>query len=263
MHKALIITRRELREIRRDWNVIGPTVFVPILLTGMLLFMIIGPAFDPHLERETEDLPGWFLSATAGLTPQQRVVAFMLKLIALPLFLMIPLVPTLAIAPDSFVGEKERKTIEPLLAAPISNLALFIGKVLTSVIPSLAATWLAFFIFATVMIPFTASVFSEIVFPDAAWLMSVFIIAPLLQLLGVGTSVLVSALVSTYRAATSLTGLVILPVIGLMFGQMLGLIVLTPVALIIVALVLVILDGIVFILAWGIFDREKLITGVG
>jgi ABC-2 type transport system permease protein len=45
------------------------------------------------------------------------------------LALLIPLSLIAFISPDSFTGERRRKTLEPLLATPISDLALLFGKI--------------------------------------------------------------------------------------------------------------------------------------
>ncbi|MCL4560205.1 MAG: ABC transporter permease subunit [Chloroflexi bacterium] len=41
----------------------------------------------------------------------------------------------------SFVGEKERKTLEALIYTPARDSELFLGKVLAGVVPSVALAW--------------------------------------------------------------------------------------------------------------------------
>ena len=43
---------------------------------------------------------------------------------------------------EKFVGEKERKSLDPLLATPLTNTQLYLGKMLASVIPPLFASYL-------------------------------------------------------------------------------------------------------------------------
>src|SRR5262245_7732028 len=61
---------------------------------------------------------------------------------ALPLYLLVvgvaPAFSAVGIAAGLFAGEKERGVLTPLLASPASNLAIFGGKVLGAILPSLA-----------------------------------------------------------------------------------------------------------------------------
>src|SRR5690606_28706524 len=50
-----------------------------------------------------------------------------------------PVSISLVIALETFVGEKERMSLEPLLSTPLTNTELYIGKVLAAIIPPLAA----------------------------------------------------------------------------------------------------------------------------
>ena len=45
------------------------------------------------------------------------------------------------------MGEKTTRTLEPVLATPISVLELLLGKALAAVIPAVGATWISFLIF--------------------------------------------------------------------------------------------------------------------
>src|SRR5919109_1182267 len=49
---------------------------------------------------------------------------------------------TLIFALESFVGEKERHSLEPLLASPVSDTELYVGKTLAAMLPPLLAAYL-------------------------------------------------------------------------------------------------------------------------
>ena len=57
------------------------------------------------------------------------------------LFMMMPLIIPITIAAYSIVGEKTTRSLEPLLATPITTAELLIGKGLAAAIPAIAATW--------------------------------------------------------------------------------------------------------------------------
>ena len=64
---------------------------------------------------------------------------------------------------DSFAGEKERKTIEALLATPISDSELLLGKILVSFIPAMLVTFMSFGVYALVVDVITIGVFNGMV----------------------------------------------------------------------------------------------------
>ena len=57
------------------------------------------------------------------------------------IFLLMPVFVPILISSQSVAGEKERRTLEPLLAAPVSASELLLGKSLASVVPAVAITW--------------------------------------------------------------------------------------------------------------------------
>ena len=70
------------------------------------------------------------ISSAQGGDPIEQIILFNT---ALMYFLLLPAIIPLAIAVYSIVGEKEQTTLEPLLATPVSDVELFLGKALASV----------------------------------------------------------------------------------------------------------------------------------
>ncbi len=100
------------------------------------------------------------------------------------LYLMVPVIIPVTIASYSIVGEKSGKTLEPLLATPISTIQLLTGKALAAVIPAIAATLLGFSIFLSGSALLTSrAVINQIISP--LWFMGVFLLGPLLAIAGV------------------------------------------------------------------------------
>jgi ABC-2 type transport system permease protein len=69
-----------------------------------------------------------------GLFPLGQKEAWMGGTMPAIFFLMIPLFLASGVATDSFAGERERKTLETLLATRLPDWAIFLGKVLTALI---------------------------------------------------------------------------------------------------------------------------------
>ena len=279
-----LIAQRELREIVRDHNLLIPLLMLPCLmgiLTGATaLSSAQGPASvgvfvtTAVLDQLPDAAQRRLAAAAAQAEPaqpgapglpsipfEQLTVGTLLKALSLPLFWIVAVALTPAVAADSFVGEKERDTIEPLLATPVRDQELFAGKLLTAVIPAVLGTWLGTAIFAALVAVSHSPYYPAFVLGDRDWLFSSLVIAPLVALLAAGVGALISTRVSSYRVAYQLNGLIALPVILVLIPQAALLFLITPRAWVYVAALLAVID--VLLLAWGLrnFDRERLVRG--
>lgn len=124
------------------------------------------------------------------------------------------------------MGEKVTRSLEPLLATPITTEELLAGKSLAAVIPAVLATWIYFLIFAITLpiIGTSQAVFSYALGPT--WLLAIFIGGPLMAIFAVNIAVLVSSRARDPRAAEQTAAVVILPVILILFGVLAGYIIL-------------------------------------
>jgi ABC-2 type transport system permease protein len=95
---------------------------------------------------------------------------------------------------------------------------------------------------------------------DARWLIAIFIVGPLLALLAVVFSLMVSSRVNDPRVAEQVSMVIILPVLAGFFGQVAGLFVLNKAIISIVAVVMLGLDVLMVYLATRIFQREQILT---
>ena len=176
------------------------------------------------------------------------------------LFMMVPVIVPMTIASYSIVGEKTTRTLEPLLATPVSTIEILIGKGLAGVIPAVLATWGGYLIYAAgayLMVP-NPLVVGKLF--DPLWLMAIFLVGPLLSLLGVSIAVMISSRVNDPRVAEQISGIFVLPVIFLFIGQTTGLILINEQFILWMALVLIIVDSILFYFAVQVFQRETILS---
>src|SRR5215813_13794528 len=75
--------------------------------------------------------------ARASLSADGQVQFFLFQQF-LMLFLLTPITGAMALAAHSIVGEKQARTLEPLLASPITTIELLVAKVLGALLPALA-----------------------------------------------------------------------------------------------------------------------------
>jgi ABC-2 type transport system permease protein len=260
MNKINTIIRKEWSEVFKNRMVLFTTAFLPLLLTAIPLGIIYATSTSGDFAGVTGDMPGEFNAFcpdnfSGGDCFQVFIVSqFMI------MFMIIPLAIPASISSYSIVGEKVNRSLEPLLATPITTTQLLVGKSLSAIIPALIATWAGFTIFVIgswIMIA-NPTVIGN--FLDGRWLVAIFIIGPLMALSAVSFSIIISSRVNDPRVAEQVAMIIILPVLAVFFGQMAGLIILNVTFMLTSALVLALVDAGLVFLSIRLFQRETIIT---
>jgi len=235
MRRLRVLLLKEWRESLRNKMVVFGVVLLPLFLVGISVYMIA-------------------LGEGVG-DPTASIVMFNTSLMY---FLLLPTIIPLAIAVYSIVGEKDQATLEPLLATPISDLELFLGKALASVIPAVVVNWLAFGLFLAATLIVVGAVPLQAL--TAPWLASIFGLSPLLALFSVGVTMLVSSRASDARAAYQFSSFAILPglVPLIVYSSQQTLVDLRLVVA--EGAVLIVLCAVVLYLAIRVFRREQILT---
>jgi ABC-2 type transport system permease protein len=197
--------------------------------------------------------------AFAGLNERDLVLALLVNQFML-FYLIIPLAVPVTIAAYSVVGEKRDRSLEPLLATPITVSELLWGKSLAAAIPGILTTWLSYTLYATLarFLIENERVYATIVNP--MWLFALAVVAPLMAVLAVNVGLLVSSRVNDPRAAEQLSMFVILPVLALFFARMAGLVLVNLQTMIGMAGMLVVIDVGLIWLGARVFQRETILT---
>jgi ABC-2 type transport system permease protein len=268
IHKAMLVFRKDWREVSRNWQVILPIVVVPIMFSialPVLILLIPSLAALPGsslggLETMIQNLPDHVQRELAEMTDQQVLVYIMSLYFLAPFFLIIPLMTSSVIASDSFAGEKERKTIEALLATPLSDSELLIGKTLVSWVPSMAVTIVSFVIYSIVVDASSIAMFDgKLLLPNIVWIMVIFGLAPTIAIAGIGLTVIISAKVKGFREAQQISVILLLPILALVFGQVAGAIVFGPLMVLGLIGLFAVVDVLVFRVGVKIFRREEIL----
>jgi ABC-2 type transport system permease protein len=176
------------------------------------------------------------------------------------MFMIVPVMIPVTIAAYSVVGEKTTRSLEPLLATPITTAELLVGKALAAVIPAILATFLAFGLFvagAYILIP-NKDLFLALL--DARWLIAIFLVGPLMAVTAVMFSVIISSRVTDPRAAEQISTVVIVPILIAFFGQIAGFFVINQALVLITAVVLTALNIVLVFIAVRLFQREVILT---
>jgi ABC-2 type transport system permease protein len=259
MHKIWVITRKEWSEVFRNRLVLFSVAFLPMILTALPLAILVGIGSDAAGDViATSDMPESFLALCGGLSGGDCGAYFLVSEFML-LFMLLPLAIPVTIASYSIVGEKITRTLEPLLATPVSTLQLLAGKSAAAVIPGLLMTWAAFGVFS-VGVRLLAAPQVAARLGNPMWLLAVFVVGPLLALAAVSIAVMVSSRTSDPRVAEQVSMLVMLPLFLVLVGQATGLILLNEQLVLYIAAGLTVVDVGLMAFAINLFQRETILT---
>lgn len=165
-----------------------------------------------------------------------------------------------SIASYSLVGEKLQKSLEPLLAAPVSDGEVLVGKGLAALLPTLVATYIGGVVFMVLIDVFTNSRLGYRIYPNWTIGVILLLLVPLAALFSVSFNVLVSARVNDVRTAQQLGTLPVIPLFGLYILTEIGVVALSVTNLLIMAGVLVALDVVTIAAALRTFRRDAILT---
>ncbi len=266
--RALLVFHKDWLEVRRNWQVVLPVTIVPLLFSVFIpavffLAASAGGSSSGGFGGLIGALPPDVQAVLAGMTASQVMVYIMVVYFFAPFFLIIPLMASSVIASDSFAGEKERKTIEGLLATPLSDSELMLGKILVSFVPSMGVTLLAFTAYCATTDALGYGLFGRFIMPNVNWLVLVLGVAPLVALAAIGLTVMISARVKGFREAQQISVVLILPILGLLFAQVSGLFILGAVVMLELMAVFAVVDFVLFRLGLRLFGREEILSRGG
>jgi ABC-2 type transport system permease protein len=259
MRAAIVwtILRREWMETLRNRLLLSTILVPPVLLTvaPIILAGAVGDrALPADLARQIlSQKPEW-----ASFTPSELAGAFAVQQF-LVFFLLMPAYIPLSIATFSIIGEKQARSLEPVLAAPIRTVELLAGKAIAALVPGVLAGWVtyvAFVLLASVV--YGRALFGVVT--DASWLAGVFLLGPAVGLSSVVAGVIVSARVNDPRVAQQIGGVVIVPVVGLVLVQATGTLLVGPVGYLLMTLAVLAVSLVGLRLGVRLFDREAILT---
>jgi ABC-2 type transport system permease protein len=256
-----------LKDIAELWR--NPGAIIPAL--SMALAALV-PAFlvaivAPLVSGEQLGESGEFVDAArqamsaipelADLEGGALVQAFLFHQFGL-LLLLVPIVGSMALAAHAVIGEKTSRTLEPLLATPISTIELLAAKTLTPLAFALAVMWatLALYLTGVAMLG-EPGVWQTFAGPRSALLFLA--IGPLLTLVSLLLAVIVSSRVNDPRSAQQLGALVVMPVTAAFLAQLVGQYVLGLTALVLTVVALVVVSAILLWAGVRVFARERIL----
>lgn len=189
-----MVAKREFIDQFRDWRIVVP----------MLLLVSLFPFIADDTTRQAVN----FMNRFGGDLILDNLIPFVVLVIG-----FFPLSFTLVVALESFVGEKERGTIEPLLSSPLEDSHLYLGKLLVGITTPLV------FSYASIGIYLILVGRRDVEFPGAYMLALILLLTFAHAVLMVSSAIVISVQATTIRAANLLASFVVVPVAFLLQGE--------------------------------------------
>lgn len=255
--RVVAVFNKEILEILKNRLLLFSLIPLPLIFVAIPLGFVYFAGDKPVNSQEAELYAR--LSPTFSAMDPMDVAQIVMLGQFMFLLMMVPVIAPMTIATFSIIGEKQARSLEPLLATPIRTWELLLGKSLAGVIPAVAMTWLSYGILLAGMAMLARPlVFASVV--SAMWLLAIVVIVPLLAILAVNLGVLISSRVNDTRVAQQLGGLLVLPVLGMGMAQSMGRILYDLPMFAIGAVAIAALDVAVLMAAVKLFQRETILT---
>jgi ABC-2 type transport system permease protein len=238
--------------------VVWTTILLPVLLVAMILGT---DYFLLRLDAAGHDTDADELPIPEQLQHLPQMEAFLIQMNEQYMFylFMIPMMLPVYIAAYTIIGEKQSNTLEPLLATPVSTWELLAAKTIAATLPAIVVVWISFgvllvglkWVAPPAVVQFNAR---------PVWIVAMGLLSPLLAFLSVLVGVIVSSRINDPRTAQQITGIFVLPIIGMSLVVLAGWVFVSVPLVLLTSLGTLLLDFVALYFAVKLFDRETILT---
>jgi len=223
MQSAII--KKDLLSIVSNKNILVGLIIVPFVFTVFfpalfITLMHFVPDQMTDLEQVLSMLPEEMISDDINHT----IIVFLLDNIMPVFFTIIPIMASTVMAASSFVGEKEKSTLETLLYCPLSLTQIYQAKVWASFFLSMGVTFVSFIMMLITVETGLLLTTGSMILPGLSWLFTLLVVAPAVTLLAITLIVTGSAKAKSFEDAQQRALFLVLPLILVIVGQFTGII---------------------------------------
>ncbi len=252
-----IILAKEWLEMRGNRLLIFTVILPPIIMTILPLVMLATAGRQPMRPEQLEQL--YAIQPSLRLFAPEEVTQITIVSQFLIFFLFMPALIPMTIASFSIIGEKQSRSLEPLLATPIEVNELFWGKSLAAALPAIGVTWFSYAIFVVGSLVLASPVvWAQVV--AWRWVAMILLLSPAISLLSVNLGVIISSRVNATRVAQQIGVVVIIPVLAVFFAQLAGVIAISLKTILLALVALGALDYALIGVGARLFQREAILT---
>lgn len=252
---------KEFLDLARNRAALLPVVLVIVIAVAIPFTIVIAvPWMTGEQLGADRDLVE--VSATVGarvdLPTDARVQLFLFQQFLL-LFLLTPITGAMAFAAHAVVGEKQARTLEPLLATPMSTFEFLVAKVLGALIPTLVMSSAGVLAYCVMIGGFALpGVLAAMMTTRSALLVG--FVGPASALVSLQAAIVVSSRVNDPRTAQQVGVLIILPLAAMLVAQFTGTLWLSATMLALIGLGLLGVWILLTVVSVALFEREAILT---
>jgi ABC-2 type transport system permease protein len=263
--RVLTLIGKDLLELSRNASALFPTILMAVvcvivpLAIGIVVPLVTGESLaeDDDLRKVLRNMAP-FIPALKSLPQEAGIQAFFFQQF-LTLFLMIPVAGAMAFASHAVIGEKQARTLEPLLATPLTTAELLTAKLVASLAPSLLLEFIALTLYLIGIAAFAEPGVAVVVI-SLRTLLIVGVLGPLTAGVALELALIVSSRVNDPRSAQQIGVIVILPITGLLAAQLTGAFWLSIPWILLASAGLAIVFVILMVVGVALFEREAILT---
>ena len=261
-----ILVQKDIVDIFKSKNILLSMFFLPLSFAIIFPPLMVGiPIMRGEIEISANiqfvvDIIPPLTDNWNILDAEQRYL-IVLSFFPVIFLLMMPAILPSILASESVAGEKERNTLESLLATPLTDSEILLGKILSSAIPSILVVWLSSIPYVLLIDYFVYEKLGFFLLPDLRFLLLLGIVAPLLVFASVTAMVWLSTRVKAARDAQQLSILIVLPLLTIVIVEIIGFM-FSWLFLFIGILALAFIDLIAYYLVKRSFNREFLLSKI-
>src|SRR5688572_9126086 len=255
------LLKKELLDLSRNRGALLPVAIVTFMALALPFVIAVAiPSFTEQPLGEDRDLVNVsrVLGVRNDLPADARVQLFLFQQF-LMLFLLTPITGAMALAAHSVVGEKQARTLEPLLATPISTFDLLVAKVLGALVPTLTISLIGLVLY---FVGIAALAEPGVLAAMASLRTAVLVlcVGPAAALLSLQTAILISSRTNDARTAQQFGVFIVIPLTALLVAQFTGAVWLSATSLALVAGGTLLLWLLLALLSVAVFNRDAILT---
>ena len=231
------IIRKDIRSVTSNRQLFLPILLVPLIMIVVLpTIFVVTVRFVPEEAGDLDALLSLLPVSALDGGAEQALIQIILNNILPVFFLIIPIMTSSVMAAGSFVGEKEKHTLETLLYCPLPLGRIFYAKIMASFLMSMMVSLLSFAVMLAFMETEMFILFGALTVPSLNWLIMLFLLSPAVSLIAITLIVRGSAKAQTMEESQQKAVFLILPLILLIVGQFSGVLLVSGWLLLILAL---------------------------
>jgi len=204
--------------------------WIPLLIMASLFFVVIpfimltvisqleGTPFVDQVTSVIGNLPAQVNAVAQGDTPVARASYIAAVFLLAPIAIIVPVTISAAVGSNAIVGERERGTGEFLAHSPVTMKELYLGKLISSLVPGFLALIVGFSAYSLIVNLTVGPDLGGWFFPTVGWVVRILWVIPPFIAVALTVILRISARVRSAASAQQASSLVTLPVIMLSYA---------------------------------------------